>query len=293
MRIAGHCHCGAVGFALEGEALYADWCHCSNCRKWSGAFADPSVLVRIEAILDVAGAEHQRAYSPPGFATRAFCARCGGPAPLPQADRRGIVVPMGMLDGDPGVRPLLHKQVAFKAPWVELTDGLPRYPHWPDPWRPRPPGLDAHAADPPAGGGAVTGSCLCRGVRYAFDGPAEAMRHCHCGRCRRWTGSAFATVAVVPRGGFRVVRGEELLAFAEPPDDGLARGNDRVFCTACGSSVCVGRWREPDAQVKVLAGTLDGDPGVRPACHHHVADKAPWFEITDGLPQYQGDPPAA
>ena len=33
-------------------------------------------------------------------------------------------------------------------------------------------------------------------------------------------------------------------------------------------------------------GTLDGDPGVRAGSHMFVASKAPWDEISDGLPQY-------
>ncbi|AFP30847.1 hypothetical protein MRBBS_1910 [Marinobacter sp. BSs20148] len=33
-------------------------------------------------------------------------------------------------------------------------------------------------------------------------------------------------------------------------------------------------------------GTLDNDPGVRASRHVFVGSKAPWFEITDGLPQF-------
>ena len=36
----------------------------------------------------------------------------------------------------------------------------------------------------------------------------------------------------------------------------------------------------------IALATLDDDPGVRPAAHAFVANKAPWFEITDDLPQY-------
>jgi hypothetical protein len=38
-------------------------------------------------------------------------------------------------------------------------------------------------------------------------------------------------------------------------------------------------------------GALDDDPGVRARCHIFVDSKAPWFEITDSLPQYEGYPP--
>jgi hypothetical protein len=43
---------------------------------------------------------------------------------------------------------------------------------------------------------------------------------------------------------------------------------------------------------EVVFGTVDGDPGVRPSEHIFVASKAPWHEITDALPQFEGWPPA-
>jgi hypothetical protein len=41
----------------------------------------------------------------------------------------------------------------------------------------------------------------------------------------------------------------------------------------------------------VPLGTVDGDPGIAPAEHWHVASKAPWHQITDDLPQYETFPP--
>jgi hypothetical protein len=35
-----------------------------------------------------------------------------------------------------------------------------------------------------------------------------------------------------------------------------------------------------------MQGALDDDPGVKPEFHVFVACKAPWFDITDALPQY-------
>jgi hypothetical protein len=39
-------------------------------------------------------------------------------------------------------------------------------------------------------------------------------------------------------------------------------------------------------------GTLDDDPGIRPTFHVFVGSKAPWFETTDQLPQFETFPPA-
>jgi len=37
-------------------------------------------------------------------------------------------------------------------------------------------------------------------------------------------------------------------------------------------------------------GTLDDDPGVKPLFHVYVESKAPWYEISDALPEYQTTP---
>jgi hypothetical protein len=40
--------------------------------------------------------------------------------------------------------------------------------------------------------------------------------------------------------------------------------------------------------VGVPMGTLDDDPHYQPRAHIFVGSKAPWFTISDGLPQYPG-----
>jgi hypothetical protein len=55
------------------------------------------------------------------------------------------------------------------------------------------------------------------------------------------------------------------------------------FCSDCGSPV-------PDALsetalIELPAGSLDDDPGLRPDKHIYVEVKAPWFTISDSLPQ--------
>ena len=55
------------------------------------------------------------------------------------------------------------------------------------------------------------------------------------------------------------------------------------FCRRCGSSLAAS---DCGAVTSVTLGTVDGDPGVRPEKHIFVGSKAPWYEITDGLPQF-------
>jgi hypothetical protein len=131
----------------------------------------------------------------------------------------------------------------------------------------------------------MTGSCLCGKVRYQADGELTAMHHCHCQRCRKHHGAAFVTDGLVPASGFRWLSGEEEVRGYGAP--GWA--STRFFCATCGSSLCTRDTRFPEFVI-VTAGTLDDDPGVRPGFHIFVASKAPWFTITDDLPQFAADP---
>ena len=130
----------------------------------------------------------------------------------------------------------------------------------------------------------LKGSCLCGGIRYEIVGPVGKSLYCHCSMCRKWHGSAFRARLAVPKNAFRLIRGKELLVEYRSSADTIRR-----FCRVCGSPL-MNSW-DPDPNNYGLAmGTLDDDPGVRPSCHVFVGSKAPWYEITDSLPQYQEFP---
>jgi len=59
-----------------------------------------------------------------------------------------------------------------------------------------------------------------------------------------------------------------------------------AFCKHCGSPMPIVDPERP--YVVIQAGCLDDDPGTRPFRHIFVGVKASWYEIHDGLPQYEG-----
>ena len=65
----------------------------------------------------------------------------------------------------------------------------------------------------------ITATCLCGGIAAEIDRVA-LMRHCHCATCRKETGSAFGTLAVVEPQHFRWVRGKDLVQVYRYPPDG-------------------------------------------------------------------------
>ena len=126
----------------------------------------------------------------------------------------------------------------------------------------------------------IRGSCLCGAVRYEIRGRLGRMSHCHCSMCRKAHGAAFGTYAQVARRDFALLAGaESIRSYRSSPKV------TRTFCATCGSTLQWSTDDRPD-HVDVAMGTLDDDPGIRPAVHIFVASKAPWYEIADGLPQH-------
>ena len=137
---------------------------------------------------------------------------------------------------------------------------------------------------------ALRGSCLCGGVRFEIDGTLMRSSHCHCRQCQKGHGAPFRARARVTAADFRFLVGEELVSFYESTP-----GTHRGFCKVCGAPVLVkfdehSRSAQTDPGAAALYGvalaTLDDDPGVRPDAHAFIVDKAPWFTVTDDLPQY-------
>lgn len=131
----------------------------------------------------------------------------------------------------------------------------------------------------------VNGSCLCGAVAFEVSGALAPIQVCHCGQCRKAQGGPFATNIPVNREDFRLLRGEDRLrAFESSP------GKRRWFCVTCGAPIYSERDSLPGV-LRLRAGTLDGDLPVAPEGHYHVASKANWWPLEEGLPCFpQGKP---
>jgi hypothetical protein len=126
----------------------------------------------------------------------------------------------------------------------------------------------------------IEGACLCGKITYVVEGDIGEVSHCHCSMCRRIHGAAFATYGAVPRDKFRWLSGSDLVQVYRSSDS-----MDRTFCSNCGSTLQALFEKEPDVLFLAL-GTTNSDPNCRPSFHIFVGSKAPWYKITDDLPQH-------
>jgi uncharacterized protein YndB with AHSA1/START domain len=126
----------------------------------------------------------------------------------------------------------------------------------------------------------LIGKCFCGAVAYTVADAFLYAACCHCSNCRRTTGSAFKPFAGIERDKLALTEGSDKLMIV-----GDDRGND-THCKVCGSLLySVVR---DGAYVHVAMGTLVDAPTIRPDKHTFVGSKAPWFTITDDLPQFDG-----
>ena len=98
----------------------------------------------------------------------------------------------------------------------------------------------------------LTGSCLCQGIRYEISGRGIGeIIECHCQRCRKANGTAYATNAPVHIDDFKIVQGEHLLKkYQSTPT------TQRCFCSECGSPIMSIKTDTPEYH-RLRIGTLD------------------------------------
>jgi hypothetical protein len=127
----------------------------------------------------------------------------------------------------------------------------------------------------------LRGGCLCGGVQYEISGELMRFYHCHCGRCRKATGTGHASNIMVKLGEAAWIKGEELLGHYKVPE---AQRFSTCFCTRCGSQLP--RVRKEMGFALIPAGSLDVEPGIKPQARIFWDSRAEWSCEGDGLPVF-------
>ncbi|AMR82031.1 GFA family protein [Cupriavidus nantongensis] len=134
----------------------------------------------------------------------------------------------------------------------------------------------------------LQGGCACGDVRYECMAEPVLSLNCHCSACQRYTGTAYASVRIVPSAAFRFVRGE-LRYHTSTSNAGhtVSRG----FCPNCGSQVH-GRIAEKPEVVLIAAGTLDDASVYPPSIDVFTSRAQPWDVMNPGLAKFEEGIPA-
>ena len=134
----------------------------------------------------------------------------------------------------------------------------------------------------------MRGKCLCGGVEFTLEQTLGPFELCHCRRCQKASGSAYAAFLTAKVDGYHVVSGKELIRSFQAPLAKVPPPYTVWFCSRCGSPVPN---PEPDGELfEVPAGVLDHAPHVNPDKHIFVDLKADWEPIEHPPPiHHEGD----
>lgn len=132
--LTGACNCGAVRYRVESKPLVVAACHCSQCRRQSGAAYSVNVIVKLRDMTvegELASWADTNTESGAPVA-REFCATCGSPIrSLPAASPGIAAVKAGTLDYPASFAPSIHIWMASRLPWVTVAEGLPQFERGP------------------------------------------------------------------------------------------------------------------------------------------------------------------
>jgi len=126
MSLDGGCACGAVRYRLDAEPSDGGYCHCTICRRSSGAPALAFATVPLGAFVVTHGQPRKRRSS--SFGERWFCGDCGTQLAMHvdhQPDTIDFTIPT--LDKPEATRPLFHIWVDDRIAWFDTRDDFPRH----------------------------------------------------------------------------------------------------------------------------------------------------------------------
>lgn len=270
--LEGGCLCGRTRWRAAGAVLHRVHCHCSLCRKGSGAVEVPWITVERRHFAWTG--DLPALYRSSAKGERSFCPRCGSKLTFVHDDVPDDVdIAIGALDDVEAGYPLTQIHGGSRIAWLSVDPHL-GFRTSDEPGTP--------TADPPpiAADAILEGGCLCGSFRYAVSGPPTRSGLCHCGTCRRATGGVATGWAVWPRDRYHD-NGAPAATWA------VSDAGTRGFCPTCGANVGYTFANRPDL-VEVMIAGLDDPNAVAPEAHGFAADAPSWLAIGDDRPRWPG-----
>lgn len=126
-QLKGHCLCGAVEYQVPDDFRYAGFCHCSDCRRFSGSAYSAMGGIAIADFEVLKGQTNIATYVKSENTLLAFCRICGSSLYAEKPLKGMVHLRLGTLDEAPSLAPQFHSYVGSKAAWDHINDELPQY----------------------------------------------------------------------------------------------------------------------------------------------------------------------
>ena len=121
---------------VPDEFKYSGFCHCLECRKFSGSAFSAFAGIESSKVEITSGEELLSKYGKPreddagapmsAATSMCFCSKCGSSMMAIKHEKGMTHLRMGTLDDTPTIHLMGHVHVASKAPWYEIGDNKPQ-----------------------------------------------------------------------------------------------------------------------------------------------------------------------
>lgn len=133
----------------------------------------------------------------------------------------------------------------------------------------------------------ITGGCMCGAVRYESHGDPVVGAMCYCRDCQRSSGTAMASVLLVPKATFKFTKGD--VKYYEVTADSGNKVN-RGFCANCGSPILSALAGMPD-MLAIKAGSLDEPNKFTPGVNIYMSSAPDWAPVLADITRFDKMPP--
>jgi len=126
-KLCGTCACGSVGYEITTPFQFFQYCHCSRCRKTSGAAHAANILLNRDQFVWTKGEGLVNRWEHPDAERfcNSFCTVCGSKLPWLTRSGDSFLVPAGTLDDAPPVSPERNIFWESQAAWYREVGELP------------------------------------------------------------------------------------------------------------------------------------------------------------------------
>lgn len=131
-KLKGSCLCGAVTFEVVNAFDKMFFCSCDQCRKITGTAFASNLFIDAEGFTWLSGVDDIFTYQMPGRdISKSFCRVCGSGVPWSSGDGTKMIVPAGVLQGEPEVAEKFRTFIAEQPSWSSNLDHIAAHRDFP------------------------------------------------------------------------------------------------------------------------------------------------------------------
>jgi hypothetical protein len=129
----------------------------------------------------------------------------------------------------------------------------------------------------------IYGTCLCGAIAFEAEEFPGLVFNCHCSRCRKSHGAAYATQVIAKRNSLKLYKGNALLCEYE------STGSIRTFCSICGSRLMNYGKNDID-YLSVAISAIHNRSDFRPIGECYVGEKLFFTALDNSIPHFEALP---